>query len=466
MILTGVAAIAAADVTDEETKPPSIIASGDWSELIQPPTTADQQQTVNFQAFAEALANESFSEAEVAAKQMIELANANSGSGPSERARALHNLAVAQQLQGSYDSAVLNYSAALDSIASDYDNLSPSLIMPLRGLALARVDLDLPREAQETFDRALHVSNVNHGPHSLNQLPILNAKIDVYLDQQDAESALDILDRIQMLYTREYPKHSEELLPLYYQQAAIYDKLKMYGKSYDAWRHVLTIKQRHHAKNDVALIEPHMRIAEINIRGLRKDAFRAVTTSPAEKHLKKALWIAENSPEENWEAKKDCLLSLADFYTLFGMKGRANRYYSAAWNLMSSDKIYWPARAKEFETPVPLARVPPHPYARFEYSRNRDEIDTDDFLEGEMLVAFTINEHGRTTNQRIIEADPADFQLMERRVLKSVEEFVYRPRYMDGKAAPSVDQQYRASYFYLPADHEASIEKTSRRGRR
>jgi tetratricopeptide (TPR) repeat protein len=321
-------------------------------------------------------------------------------------------------------------------------------------------------EAQQTFDRAIHVSNVNHGPHSFNQLPILNSKMAAYLDQQDAESALDVLDRIHTLYTRKYPKNSEELLPLYYQQAAIYDKPKMYSDTRDAWRHILAIKQRSHAKNDLVLIEPHLRIAEIDIRILQKDAFRAVTTSPAEKHLKRALWIAQNSPEDNWVVEKDCLLSLADFYTLFGMNGRATRYYSAAWDLMSADENYRAARARDFGTPVPLARVAPHPYARFEYSRDRDDIDPDEYLEGEMLVAFTIDEHGRTENQRVIEADPADFLLMERRVLNSVEDFIYRPRHIDGKAAATIDQQYRVRYYYLPADYQVSLEKSSRRGRR
>jgi hypothetical protein len=89
------------------------------SELIQPPTTADPQQRAEFTAFAEALANESFSEAEVAAKQMIERATASSAGVPADRARVLQNLAVAQQLQGSYESAVQNYTAAIDSIANE-----------------------------------------------------------------------------------------------------------------------------------------------------------------------------------------------------------------------------------------------------------------------------------------------------------------------------------------------------------
>ena len=442
-------------------------AAYDWSELIQaPPTTADQQQRDSFASFTDALANESFSEAEIAAKQMIERVIANATDASYARARALHNLAIAQQFQGRHDSAKQNYSAALDIIASKEGNLSPALILPLRGLAIAHLDTGQMFEAFAAFDRALHVSNVNFGPHSLEQLPILNSRMQAYLDQRDPESALDVLDRVYMLYSRKYSRKSAEMLPVMHRQAKLYARLKMYTAEYRAWRDILLIKQRHHAKNDLALIEPHIRIARINVRDLRRDAYRSVTTSDAERHLKKALWIAENSPEDDWEAKKDCLLSMADFYTLFDMKGRARRYYAAAWELLSSKEIYRAARAENLETPVPLARTRPYPYANFEYNRHRDQIDPDDYLEGEIVIAFTVNEYGRTRDLRLVEADPADFSPMERRVRNSVEEFIYRPRHVDGRAAATSDLRYRAKYYYLPSEYQASIEKPTRRGRR
>lgn len=464
LILTGVATIARADAVGDVSQRGLTNTGLDWSALVLPPAQPDPQQSENFSAFTEALANEAYSEAEVTAKQMIEMAYANAASTPGEQATALHNLAVAQHLQGSYESAVQNYTAAIGAITSGENNLSPSLIMPLRGLAQVQLDLKMSSEAQETFEKALHVSHVNVGPHSLDQLPILNSKMDAYLAGSDPESALDVLDRIHMLYMRKYPKNSEELLPVYYQQAAMYDKLKMYHESHNAWRHVLIIKRKFHAKNDLALIEPHLRIAEIGMRDMQTSAFRAVTTSPAERNLKKALWIAENSPEENWEVRKDCLLSLADFYTMFAMTGRARRYYSAAWELMSADENHRAARAAELEQPVPLAQHAPYPYAHFEYSPDRDKIDPDDYEEGELLIAFTINEDGRTENHRVIEANPANYRPMENRVQNSVEEFIYRPRHVDGKATMTIDQQYRATYYYLPSEYQAFLEKSLRRG--
>ncbi len=130
-VLVSVAAIAAEESAGVAVEKPAGPTSFDWSELIQPPpATADRQQRDSFAAFTEALANASFSEAEIAAKQMVEGVNADAADAWSDRARALHNLAVAQQNQGSHDSAIQNYSAALDIIASEKDNLSPALILP------------------------------------------------------------------------------------------------------------------------------------------------------------------------------------------------------------------------------------------------------------------------------------------------------------------------------------------------
>jgi len=440
-------------------------ATEHWSELIQAPTTsADQQQRDRFASFNEALVNESFSEAEIVAKQMVESVNAESIDAVSARAHALQNLAVAQQLQGSHESSLQNYAAALSLIASEEDNLSPALIMPLRGLANVHLDTGDTDQAFATFDRAMHVSNVNYGPHSFDQLPILQSKMHVYIGQNDTASALDMLDRIYMLYTRRYAWESEELLPALYQKAEVYGQLNIRGEAYRAWRHIRAIKREHYAKNDVALIEPNIRMAELSIYSLRGEVYRAVTTSTAEKHLKKALWIAENNPDSGWEVRKDCLLALADYYTLFDLRGRAHRHYRAAWELMSSSENLLVARAEDFESPVPLSRPKPDPYANFEYNPNRENITPDDYLQGEMVVAFTVNDHGRTKDQRIVEANPPNFSRMELRARNAVEEFVYRPRYVDGVAADTGDQQYRVKYFYLPLDYEAEIVKSHKRG--
>jgi hypothetical protein len=449
------------------TEPAGNPSEYDLSGLIRPPgADSSDEQRENFASFTEALANLSWSEAEVSAKQMVEIANADKNSSTQDaafaRAAALQNLAVAQQFRGKHESAKQNYVAAIDVIVGADNNLSPELILPLRGLAIAHLDMEEVREAFEFYDRAMHVSSVNFGPHSLQQLPILDEKLQIYLSREDSTSALDVLDRVTMLYTRKYPKYSEERLPAYYLQADIYGKLGLSAAERSAWRSILAIKQEHYARNDPALIEPNRKIAENLMRAMLKDEFRSVTTSAAERHLKAALWIADNSAEQDWKVRTDCLLSLADFYTLFDMKGRARRYYAEAWDLMSSNESYLGARSDELEAPVPLALPAPERYANFEYNPNRDDLDPDDYLEGEMVMSFDVNERGRTEKLRLVRADPENFPEMELRLRNAVKEFVYRPRLTDGKVAATGGLEYRFRYFYTPTEHQASLDKASK----
>ena len=74
-------------------------------------------------------------------------------------------------------------------------------------------------------------------------------------------------------------------------------------------------------------------------------------------------------------------------------------------------------------------------------------------------MKFTVDDRGRTRDLRIVAAEPPNFLPMEGRVLNAVEEFVYRPRYEDGKAAETRDQRYRAEYLYTPIEYQASVEK-------
>ncbi len=447
----------------------ALAARFELSTLIQSPsTTSGQDNRDKFLQMSEALANEAYSEAEIFAKQVVESVDADSSNALSARALALHNLAIVQYYRGGIESARQNYTAAINLIAREDDNLSPALIQPLRGLAIAHLGQGRPSEAFAVLDRAQHVSNVNFGPHSFDQLPLLQAKLQIHLDNNDKKAALDMLDRIVGLYSRKYSKRSEEMLPAVSQKAEIYRRYDMPAAERIALRHILDIKRKHLADTDLALVEPNIQLAANYTRTMRTEELRAVVSSKAEKHLKKALWIAENSPESNWQVNKDCLLALADYYTLFGANSLADRYYAATWALLSSNDDQLAVRAEHLEKPVPLSRPKPDPYANFEYRRDSDKLDPGDYLTGEIVLAFTVNDRGRAEDVQLVEADPTNFSEMEKRVHKAVDTFIYRPRYEDGVAAATSDQRYRAEYFYHEADYKASLAKSAsnRRSRR
>lgn len=430
----------------------------DWEQIIQPPVLADNaEQHLFFESFKEALANGSLDEAETTAKKMVGNANTDSKSHPFSRSRALHNLAVSQQLGGEIDAAILNYQTAIDIIVEEEDRLSSALVIPLRGLASAHLDNEQRMEAFRAVEHALHVSNVNHGPHNMQQLPILSSILKMYLDEDAAKPALKVLDRIYLLNLRNHRRNSEELLPALLQKAAVYDHLGMLIEERSTWRQVTRIIRDNRGENDIDLIEPNLQLAENFIGELHKVIFRSGPTAPtAEKYLLRALWLAENNPEVEWQLHKKCLLALADYYTLVDLHGRANRYYQQVWELLTSDDAYLATRAVDLEANVPLLRPRPNPYANFEYNREREKIAQDDYLDGEIVGQFRVNKRGRTSNIKIVEANPPDFARMERRLRNALKNFIYRPRFADGVVTETDNMQYRLEYYYLQSEYDAS----------
>lgn len=464
------AAAAGEDASDDgAAKALAVAARFELADLVQsPPTSSSQEKRDRFAQMNEALSNSAYAEAEIIAKQIVESVDQDSANALSARALALHNLAIVQHHGANIESARQNYAAAVNLIASEDNNLSPGLIRPLQGLAIAHLGQDRPDEAFAALDRAQHVSNVNFGPHSFEQLPLLQAKLQIHIDEKDQKAALDTLDRIVGLYTRRFHKHSVELLPALYQKAETYRRYDMTAAERIALRHILDIKRKNFAEHDIGLVETNIQLATNYARTMRTQELRAVVSSKAEKHFKSALWIAENSPDSNWQIRKDCLLALADYYTLFGAKTLAHRYYKDAWELLASNEEQLAIRANALEKPVPLTRPKPDPYAHFEYRRDSEKLDPADYLTGEIVVTFTVSDRGRAENVKVIEANPVKFSEMEKRVRKAVERFVYRPRYVNGEPAATSNQRYRAEYYYHREEYQASMAKSAsnRRTRR
>ena len=437
-----------------------------WSEFIRPPSTADDPKfRARFAGFTEALATGVYPEAEIAAKQMVE-DSVVAGLGSPQHIKALHNLAVAQHVRGDYDAALQNYAASIELIAESDNNLSSDLILPLRGLSAALLVSGRPDDAGAALERAQHVSHVNFGPHSFDQLPILRSKMAFYMAEGDNDAALDVLDSIFTLYKRRYERNSEEMLPALYERADVFRRLRMHWEERMAWEHILDVKQAHVPDNDLELIEPNVRLAHIMMRGMRKDAFRSVTASDAEKHMRRALRIARESPNQDWAVTSECLLSLADFYTVFDMKGRARRYYTQAWELLSSDEEYRAEREKRFASPVPLVRPEPGAIVRVPYTPENGTGPRGQVLDGEITLGFVVDDRGRTRDVRLLTADPADFPEVEGRAIKAVEGFIFRPRYVDGLPVRTADQRFRFRFRYLDTEREPQAERPGQAAQR
>ena len=410
--------------------------------------------------YSDALAVDAFAEAEVAAKQMVTLVLQRPDNEKFDVSQALINLAAAQQLGGDLDTAMLNYQAAVDNIESQGDLLSQHLVSPLRGLAAAQADRDGPVVAVRTLDRALHISNVNSGPHSSQQVPILESMLQISLEHGDDASAKNMLERIYTLALREYSLGAEELLPTLMYKARVENQLGMQLAERETYRQIIKITSRTRGAEDFSLIEPYLKIGRTYVYDAAGESYRSLPTAPtAEWYFKKAVRIAESSPDSNIRTRSACLLSLADYYTVVGVEGKADSLYRYTWKLLSADDSMHAQRDADLSQLRPLAFRRPHNYANFGYKSDIHESSPDELLTGVLTVSYTIEKDGTTTAIEIIEADPAGFEPMELRVRQAVKKFVFRPRYIDGEATEAADQHYRHEYFYRLSDLPDAVSK-------
>ena len=432
-----------------------------WEDLIGPPLAEGAEQfPLQYTTYTDALASNSLDEALIVAKRMVEIVNAIEPVSPLARARALRNLAVAQQLRGDSDSAILNYHAAIESVVSEEGDLSGELIMPFRGLAITYAQTGQPDKAFGAFGRALHINNVTVGPHNLQQLQILKSTMQLHLEQDDPDAAYDVFDRIHQIYLRNYQGNDEEILPALREQADYYRQIHRYPEERAALLHMLRITREQKSHDDLSLVELNLNIARNIISSRNSFGARGFSTRTARSYLNDALSVAESNAEADWKVRKRCLLALADYHTVLAMHAEANRYYQRAWHLMSARVERLVVRAADLESTIPLSQPPTNPYANFTFNPDRDKIDQSEYLQGEMVVTFTVTRQGRARNLQFHGSQPADFEPMEWRVRNTLRRFVYRPRYADGLPVEVVGQQYRVEYYYLPSEYAAASARS------
>ena len=428
----------------------------DRLDIIRPPSMPVDQTAAErelYDSFIESLANGSYSEADVAAKRMVTLALEHADDNYFAVSQALINLAVTQQLADDSDSAILNYEASISHIEQRGNLLSQRLIAPLRGLATAQYANGQPATALRTLDRALHISNVNAGPHSFAQIPLLDLMLQTRMDQDDQAGAKKMLERIHTLALREYSLGSEELLPTLIYKADVEKRLGMQLAQRETYKDIIKITARTRGNDHFSLIDTYLKIARTYVYDAEGFFYRSLPTAPtAEWYYKKAIAIADSNPDADVLTKSTCLLALADYYTIAGVYGKAHSLYAQTWDLLSAEESRHAQRNTELAQLKALSKRRPHNYANFGYKSDIHEAKPEDLLSGAITLSYTVSEHGTTKDVEIIAADPAGFEQMELRARQAIKKFVFRPRLVDGMAIESPDQRYRHDYFYRTSD--------------
>ncbi len=425
-----------------------------------PVLTEEEMLLDEFERFKELLGSGALDEADASAKRIIELAISTSGPRSGEMAKALTNLAIVQHQSGEYAAAQQNFESAIEIIEDVEDRLNEALVNPLKGLAAAQLQTGRPDLAAQTYQRAVHVTHVNEGPHNLDQIEILENLAEVQLRVGELETARDLQETIFALNAKRYDANSLEMIPPLMRRADWQHRAGFIFEERATYRRVIRIIEDQLGSDSLALVEPLIFLGRsfFSIDTSGAMSYQPATIKSGEIYFKRALRIAVESPESNWNTIADATLALADYHMQVGEPQRARQTYESAWNLLSErdptgEKLE--KRRAELESVIALRRAPLPEYIGDAQPTGIQDAD-DPIMEGNITMSYSISERGRVTDLKLIEQRPSAFVEFHTSAQRLVRRMLFRPRFEDGEAVRTEGQVLVHTFYYRQSDLDAA----------
>ena len=388
-------------------------------------------------------------QAENVAKRLIELSIRISGPTSDDTARALNNLAVVQHEMNNYEAAQQNFSAAIEIIEDNEDQLNANLINPLRGLGASQLESGRPDLAVRSFGRAIHISHVNEGPHNLDQIEILESLAETNLRLGSTEDAKNNQDMIYALNIRHYAGNSMAMVPSLMRRAAWQRRTGYILDERATYRRIIRIVESVNGKDHITLIEPLMKLGEsyFFVDTSQSSSFQAATAASGEMYFKRAVRIASENPDADWDILANAKIALGDYYNFRSEIGRARSNYKDAWQLMSEEEDRLEIRKSVLEVLTPLNEDNIPRFAGDATSADRRPSDNN-LREGRIVVSYDVDARGRVTSLKFVEANPVEFDEMRRYIQREMRTRIFRLRFEDAEPVASPNQMLSHTFYY------------------
>jgi tetratricopeptide (TPR) repeat protein len=413
-----------------------------------------------FALFKQLMADRVFDEADTVAKRVVELAIRTKGAKSNELAKALTNLAIVQHQTAEYEAAQQNFEAAIEIIEDNEDRLNAQLVNPLKGLGAAQLEGGRPDLALLTFNRAVHVTHVNEGPHNLDQIELLESLAETSVRMGEVDDAREFQDTIYALNVRKHSIDQLGLVPSLMRRAAWQHRAGFIFDERTTYRRVIRIIETNEDKNDLALIEPLLKLGTsyffVDTSGT--EGYQETRMTTGEIYFKRAYKIAKENPESDWQVNVQTSLALGDYYMHVGNSNRGQQAYLDVWNLLSEneDPTRLDVRREQLESIVPLNKHNLPEYVDPDDANAKAGLQSDDpLLRGSITITYDISARGRTANLKMIDASPPEFENMHRTVQRALRQRIYRPRFENAVPVATPDQTLAHTFYYRQSDLDA-----------
>ena len=369
---------------------------------------------------------------------------------------------IEQQIRAQeYQPAIHDLEQRIEFIEDDSHRYDRRLIRPLTLLGDAEAGLGQFDAALGHYQRALHLSRVNDGLNSPEQVEIVYREANAYKQLGDYQQANDREEYAYHVLNRAHDPMDEDLLPGIYHLASWYESTNNVFAARALYEQAVKIISAHGrldtleaipALEGIATSYRMERFPPFYMADLETPEASVVTNSglrapitvnnfPAgESALQRIISIRQSQAADDTIELAKAILDLADWYTLFDKARRAEPLYAHAWELMSKvesfDVVGYFAEPELLYFPAPGNPSPPPAEERGERST------------GYVEVAFDVTDDGYVRGLNTVGSQPDG--LMDFRVRKSLRLARYRPMLVDGVPVAKESHTYRHEFPYYP----------------
>lgn len=358
----------------------------------------------------------------------------------------------------------------IDEIEVEGSFYDDALVRPLLIVGDGSRKLGKYVEALEAYDRAKHITRLNHGLTTIEQIEVVKREATTYEELGQLGKANDAYEYIFTVYNQVYKPFSKELLP------SLFDLGDWYVKTYNVFaaRGLFEYAQVV-AKEHLDEQHPH------NIRALyslaltyRLEKFRPPSSAPmieadvprlywgdgrpyiyyaelnnfaeGEKALIELVRIELERPGSTRESQTLAKLALADWFVLFDKQVQARAVYSDIW------KSYDEEPDDEFMTENFTAPVILHNPLPADPEPNPQDLDTLP-VNASVTYLLDIDKRGRVQaiDVEILQPDSSFTKDFTRQISQAI----FRPAFVNGKPVNSVDVSFTHDYvFYVKEESD------------
>jgi len=423
---------------------------------------ADPSVQQALQDYRESAAEQQYAEAALSAKLALSYLLQDPDYDRMAYGELLTLLAEAQYNAEAYTSAIQNYQMAIKTIQSARDRLDPSLVTPFLGLSRCLAAAGEYGKAIHNYRQTVHVHQVNNGLYGVQTAELIAELSEAYYAAGDFDQANTMQDRYVAIMQRKFPGDNLARLPSMYSRADMLARTGHFLRSYKGYRRIIALVENADGTDSLKLVP--VLVASANLLAGSPIVDGEDGTEKATRYLRRAVAIADSSDSANDLDKANVHITMGDFLSQTSANRRAVvRSYKRGWQYLDKNPALHAYRDEMFNNPVLLTSLPAGAPATMRDLLEKASDPTRD-MNGRIVVAYDVDEGGRSDNLRVIESVPQG--LHDHMVKDHVENFAFRPRFEDGEPVPSLNHTFELRYSFEDEGEDEELPDKTRQNTR